>query len=243
VAPLVAQVGAGIVAIPGFCQPVSSLSHLAAAAAALVGAFPLIRLGRGRRAPVSALVVYIFCVVAVLLVSGTYHSLARGCAARQVMQRVDYYAIWFLIAGTFTAVHGIMCRGFWRQGVLLFVWIYAALGIALQVFWFRIFSGVPGLVLYLGLGWVGLGSIIKLGRQIGYRAVRPIWLAGLFFSVGAVLEAMRQPVLIRDWVGPHEIFHLAVIAGVVIHWQFIRTLLLKHAPSGVTVVPAGLPPP
>lgn len=241
---MIAHVGAGIGgAIPGFCQPVSSLSHLLAAAAALVAAIPLIRLGRGRRAPVSALVVYIFCVVAVLLVSGTYHSLDRGCAARQMMQRVDYYAIWLLIAGTFTAVHGIMCRGFWRQGILVFVWVYAAMGIALQVFWFRIFSGVPGLVLYLGLGWVGLGSVIKLGRQIGFRAVRPIWLAGLFFSVGAVLEAIRQPVIIRDWVGPHEIFHLAVIAGVLIHWQFIRTLLIKHVPCEIAVVSVGLPPP
>ena len=75
------------------------------------------------------------------------------------------------------------------------------------------------------------------------RAVRPLWLAGLFFSIGAVLEAIRQPVVIRNWVGPHEIFHLAVIAGVMMHWQFIRTLLLKHSPSGVAVASAGLPPP
>lgn len=220
-------------AIPGFCQPVSSLSHLVAAAAALVAAIPLIRLGHGRRAPVSALVVYVSCVVGLLIVSGAYHSLARGCAARAFMQRVDHYAIWLLIAGTFTAVHGIMCRGFWRQGVLLFVWCYAAVGIGLQVFWFETFSGPAGLILYLGLGWVGLGSIIKLGRQIGFRAVRPIWFAGLCYSAGAIMEAVRHPVLIRNWVGPHEIFHLMVIAGVMIHWQFIRTLLIEHAPPGV----------
>ena len=89
----------------------------------------------------------------------------------------------------------------------------------------------PGLVLYLGFGWIGLASIIKLGRQIGFRTVRPLWIAGIFFTVGAVLEAARQPVLVPEWVGPHEIFHLAVVAGVAIHWKFIRLLLTQHVPA------------
>ncbi len=114
--------------------------------------------------------------------------------------------------------------------MLTFVWFYAAAGITLQALWFRSFSGVPGLILYLGMGWIGLGSIVKLGRDIGYPAVRPMWIAGLFFSVGAILEAISQPVIIRHWVGPHEIFHLAIIVGVAIHWKFIRRLLLIHAP-------------
>ncbi|MEO5768742.1 MAG: hemolysin III family protein [Polyangia bacterium] len=216
--------------IPGFCQPVSSLSHLVAAAVACFAAIPLLRLGRGCPMRIVALGVYASCVVALLAISGTYHSLDHGGPARAFMQHVDYFAIWLLIAGTFTAVHGIMCSGFWRRGMLTFIWLYAAAGIGLQVCWFQFFSGVPGLVLYLGLGWVGLISIIRLGRQIGFRAVRPLWFAGILFSAGAVLEAIKQPVLIRNWVGPHEIFHLAVIAGVVIHWRFIRRLLLVHAP-------------
>jgi channel protein (hemolysin III family) len=221
--------------IPGFCQPVSSLTHLVAAVAACFAAIPLLRLGRGCPIRMIALGVYAGCVVALLAISGTYHSLDEGGSARAFMQHVDYLAIWLLIAGTFTAVHGIMCSGFWRRGMLTFIWLYAATGIGLQMCWFRFFSGVPGLVLYLGLGWVGLISTVKLGRQIGFRAVRPLWFAGIFFSAGAILEAVKQPVLIRNWVGPHEIFHLAVIAGVVIHWQFIRRLLLVHAPPLVAV--------
>jgi channel protein (hemolysin III family) len=237
---MVATVVSRIGAIPGFCDPVCSLSHLVAAIAAGVAAVPLIRLGRGSRARIVAIAIYVSCVVAVLGVSGTYHSLDHG-ATRAMMRHLDYFSIWLLIAGTFTAVHGIMCRGFWRSGVLAFIWIYAAMGIVLQILWFKVFSGVPGLILYLGLGWVGIGSVFKLGRQIGFRAVRPIWYAGIFFSAGAVLEAMRQPVLVQNWVGPHEIFHLAVVAGVIIHWVFIRRLLLTHLPAAVVPVPAVIP--
>lgn len=217
--------------IPGFCQPVSSLTHLVAAAGACVAAVPLIRSGRGSLARMIALGVYALCVVALLAISGIYHSLDRGGSARAFMQHVDYFAIWLLIAGTFTAVHGVMCSGFWRRGVLTFIWVYAAAGTVLQIVWFKFFSGVPGLLLYLVLGWAGLGSIIKVGRQIGFRAVRPLWYAGILFSTGAILEALHQPVLIRNWVGPHEIFHLTVVAGVVIHWRFIRNLVLVHAPA------------
>jgi channel protein (hemolysin III family) len=217
-------------AIPGFCQPVSSLSHLTAAGVALVAAIPLVRLGR--RSPRHALVlsVYAFCVVATLAISGIYHALSPHGSARLLMQRLDYLAIWLVIAGTFTAVHGVMFSGFWRVGVLAIIWGYALIASLLQVCWFATFSGVVGLVLYLGLGWIGLATVIKLGREIGARTVRPFWFAGLAFSAGAVLEASGHPVLVVNWIGPHEIFHLAVIAGLALHWLFIRKLVVVHAP-------------
>ena len=218
------------IAVLGLCQPVSALSHLFAAAVATLAALPLIRLGGGIRLHRLSLTIYAVCVVVLLAISGTYHSLDHGGAARTVMRRVDHFAIWLLIGGTFTAIHGVMCRGFWRRWVLSFVWLYAASGITLQAVWFRFFSGVPGLVMYLGMGWIGLGSIVKLGLQIGFRAVRPLWIAGLFFTAGAILEAVGQPVVVRQWVGPHEIFHLAIIIGLAIHWNFIRGLLLVHLP-------------
>ncbi len=175
-----------------------------------------------------ALAIYASCVVAMMAISGTYHLLNVGGTARAVVQHVDYFAIWFLIGGTFTAIHGVMCRGLWRRGLLTLIWTLAATGIVLQALWFRTFSGVPGLALYLGCGWVGLASIVKLSRLIGFRAVRPMLYGGLFFTVGAVLEALNRPVLIPNWIGPHEIFHFAVIVGVAIHWHFIRRLLLFH---------------
>jgi channel protein (hemolysin III family) len=213
--------------IPGFCQPISSLSHLVAAFVALVAAVPLVRLARGSRSRQIAVVVYAVCVVATLGISGAYHSLDRGGAARSLMQRMDYLAIWLLIAGTFTALHGIMCEGLWRAGMLAFIWSAALAGALLQILRFDLFSGALGLGLYLAVGWVGVLSIFKLGRQIGFRAVRPIWLAGLAYSIGGV-------------VGPHEMFHFAVLIGVAMHWVFIRRLLDTHAPK---LLPAALPRP
>jgi channel protein (hemolysin III family) len=215
-------------AIPGFCQPVSSLSHLAAAGAALVAAVPLVRLGRrfGYLVPLSA---YALCVIATLAISGTYHALGVRDPTGQLMQRLDYLAIWLVIAGTFTAVHWVMFTGFWRGGLLLIIWSYALIGIVLQACWFETFSGNTGVILYLGLGWIGLASIIKLRRQMGSRPVRPFLIGGVAFTVGALLDICGKPVLVANWIGPHEFFHVTVIAGLTLHWRFIQRLVILRA--------------
>jgi hypothetical protein len=46
-----------------------------------------------------------------------------------------------------------------------------------------------------------------------------------------VLEATGHPVLIHLWVGPHEVFHAAVVLGALLHWLFIRRVLLTYSPA------------
>jgi channel protein (hemolysin III family) len=217
-------------AIPGFCEPISSLSHLAAASVALVATGPLLRLARGSSSRFWTIAIYTFCVIATLAVSGTYHSMQLGGSARAIMQRMDYLGIWLLICGTLTAIHGVLYRGAWRSKVLAFIWGYALCGVTLQVYRFDFFYGLPGLTLYLGLGMVGLVSIFTVRRELGARAVRPLWMAGVAYIAGALLEATGHPILIHRWVGPHEVFHMAVILGAVLHWLFVRRMLLTYAP-------------
>ena len=207
------------------------MSHLTAAAVGLVGAVPLLRHGRGSRGRFASVLVYAISVVALLTISGTYHSLQGGGSARHTWRRLDYSAIWLLIAGTFTAIHGVMHRGRWRSWMLVAIWTLAATCGLLQAFWFELFSGPAGLLLYLGLGWVGILSIIKVGRQLGFLKVWPMWAAGIVYSAGAVLEANKLPTLVAGWIGPHEVFHLAVITGIALHWIFVRQVVTVFAPS------------
>jgi channel protein (hemolysin III family) len=218
-------------AIPGFFEPVSSLSHLAAAAVGLVGSIPLLRHGRGSKSRLASIVVYAFSVVTMLTISGTYHSLSARGHARHVWRHLDYSAIWLLIAGTFTAIHGVMHRGRWRSWMLGAVWTLAIGGCLLQTFFFRLFTGPAGLLLYLGLGWIGVLSIIKVGREIGFSRVWPIWCAGVVYSVGGAMDHLKLPMLIGGWVGTHELFHFAVLTGIALHWMFIRQVVKVHAPS------------
>jgi channel protein (hemolysin III family) len=76
--------------------------------------------------------------------------------------------------------------------------------------------------MYLGLGWLGLISTIALARRFGVRFVLPLVWGALAYTIGAVAEFLAWPVLVHGIVGPHEVFHLAVLAGVSFHWSFVR---------------------
>ena len=217
-------------AIPGFFEPIASLSHLLAAAVGLVGAIPLLRHGRGGRGRLASVIIYVVSVVAMLTISGTYHSLSAHGHARRTWRRLDYSAIWLLITGTFTAIHGVMHKGRWRSWMLGAVWTLAVAGCLLQSLRFDLFTGPPGLLLYLALGSVGVVSIVKLARDIGLLAVWPVWAAGVVYAVGAVFDNLREPTLIAGWIGPHEVFHFAVLTGIALHWMFIRQVVTVFAP-------------
>ncbi len=207
--------------IAGFTDPASSLSHLAGAAVFAVLAVLLLRRGRGDTGRMVALSVFAFSCVLLLSFSGVYHLLAPGTDERAVLKRLDHAAIFVLIAGSFTPVHVILFRGAWRWGMLTVVWGAALAGLILKT---AFFSSVPeslGLAMYLGLGWLGIFSGIALARRYGFRFIRPLLWGAAAYTVGAVAEFLRWPVLLAGVVGPHELFHLAVLAGISCHWAFI----------------------
>lgn len=214
--------------IPGFTDPFSSLSHLFGAAAFIGLAPPLLR--RGLRTPaqpgvplsarVSSLATFSITAVVLLAMSTTFHTLGHG-AARHVFQRLDHAAIFILIAGTSTPIHAILFRGLWRRGMLALLWTIALLGVTLKSIFFDAVPETVGVLLYLGMGWIGVASIIALWRREGFAFVWPLIAGGLAYTIGAGIEIGVTRPLVRGVIRAHEIFHLAVLAGLAFHYLFI----------------------
>ena len=80
-------------------------------------------------------------------------------------------------------------------------------------------------MIYIGLGWMGIVSGYLTHRLHGFRVIKPLVFGAFAYTIGAVMEFMRMPVLLEGVIGPHECFHIAVIAGIAWHWQFIRNFL------------------
>ena len=214
------QVG-HIIPIPGFSEPFSSLTHLIAAGVFLaLGIWLMIR-GRSSHARVFALAVFVFSVVFLLSMSGVFHLLEPGGTARAVLQWLDHAGIFFLIAGTFTPIHGILFKRSMRWGVLLFVWGIAISGIVLKSIYFNDISEWLSLSLYLGLGWVGALTGILLYRRFHFEFIKYLIFGALAYTIGAVFEFLRTPILIDGVIGPHEIFHIFVLFGISFHFMFI----------------------
>lgn len=207
--------------LAGFAEPFSSLSHLLAAPVLLVLGYGLLRRGAGDAGRITALAVFVFTCVLLLAMSGVFHLLPLGSDGRYVMQHLDHAAIFLLIAGTFTPIHAIVFRGFWRWGMLSFIWAFAAAAVSLKMVFFDEVPEWFGLSMYLGMGWVGLLSGFLLWRCGGGTFVRPLLWGGLAYTLGAVLDFVSFPEIIPGIIGRHELFHVAILAGMAWHWQLI----------------------
>jgi channel protein (hemolysin III family) len=223
---------AALMTIPGFSEPFSSLSHLAGALAFAWLSLSLVRRGRGSAGRVVSLGVFAFSCVLLLSLSGVYHLLAPGGSGRYVLHRLDHAAIFILIAGSFTPVHAILFKGAWRWGMLAGVWTMAIAGLTLKTVYFTSIPEWFGLLLYLGLGWFGLVSGIALIRRFGFRFVQLVLWSALAYTFGALMDFLNWPTPIPGIVGPHELFHLAVLAGIGFHWKFVLSIASGRIPRG-----------
>lgn len=207
--------------IPGFSEPISCWTHLIAALLSFIGMFFLWKKARGNKIRLSALILYSFSLIFLFSMSGVYHLLDHATMARDVFQRLDHAGIWVLIAGTFTPIHTILFRGSWRWLILFLVWTIAITGLTLEVIFFKAIPEWLSLTFYLSLGWIGVLTSWKFRSLFSHRSLAWMVFGGLFYSIGAIMEFTRWPVLIDGVVGPHEVFHVFVILGAFSHWMFI----------------------
>lgn len=206
--------------IPGFQEPVSCWTHLLAVPVFVVLGYLLVQRGRGNWGRVSSLAVMAVCTVFLLSMSAVYHLLGPG-TGRNVIRHLDVAGVFALIAGTVTPVHAILFKGFHRWAPLLLVWSAAATGIALRtIFSTSLPSGV-GIAIFLVMGWGGLISCILLWKRYGFLFVKPLLWGGVAYTLGVIILSLNWPTPIPGVVGAHELWHLAVLVGLGLHWKFV----------------------
>jgi channel protein (hemolysin III family) len=219
--------------LPGLYEPVSAATHLLGAVAFTFAGLVLLRRGgRGEPARLAFLGTFVASGVFLMLASGIYHAATGGGPTRAVMLRLDHAAIFVLIAGTFTPVHGLLFRGPLRWGPLALVWAAAAAGIAVNVLRTDLPPEWVELTCYLAMGWLGVASGVLVWRRRGFRAVRPLLWGGLAYSVGAIADFVRRPILVTGYVHAHELFHVAVLVGAAFHFAFVWRVAVAPANEG-----------
>ena len=209
----------------GLHDPISAWSHLLAALAFFIAGFFLLYKGRGSKLRVAAFILYIFTLVFLFSMSGVYHLLPYHTTARDVLQVLDHAAIWTLIAGSFVPIHTLMFRGAKRWAVLALVWGISIPGMILTTIFFSSLPEFVSLSFYLGLGWLGILSAYFVAQTYGKSEIKYILYGGIAYTIGAVIEFLRWPVLFDGVLNAHDIFHLFVIIGASLHWYFSY----KHA--------------
>jgi hemolysin III len=226
-----------------FRQPVSAWTHASWWILSIPTTLLLCRLARGNLLKQFGFLIFGLCLALCYGSSTLWHALRLPDTDMDLFATLDYAGIFALIAGTTTPILLVVLRGPWRVGSVAATWLIAACGITVS-FFHAIMSNQVFTILYLGMGWGMCFSYFQLTRVLRHRQMALVLVGGLFYSVGAVLNWAHWPVLLTGWVGPHEVFHLFVMAGTVTHFLFMVKVLLPFRPRSLLMKsPVGMASP
>ena len=202
-------------------EPVNALTHLIAAIVAIPAILYLLIKAQSPLARV-AFLIYGLSMIALYLASGFYHMLRVPAKTEEKLRKLDHSMIFILIAGTYTPICLMPMKGPWGYAMLIAVWILAAAGVTMKMFWMKAPRWLST-ALYLIMGWICLFALVPLIRALSTAAFLWLLSGGILYSIGAVIYG-RKKCLFSWRLGFHEVFHIFIILGTVC--QYITMLLI-----------------
>jgi hemolysin III len=171
-----------------------------------------------------SLFIYSFSLVALFGISAIYHRPMWTPEKRKWMKRMDHAAIYILIAGTGTPIFYLVLPLEAGITLLMLTWIVAAFGIFQSLFWVGAPKWVSS-IFYILAGYLVVPYYKELHAGLGDHGIIMLILGGIFYTIGAVIYALRKPNPWPTTFGYHEIFHLLVIIGATFHFILINQLI------------------
>jgi hemolysin III len=168
------------------------------------------------------------CLVLTFGVSALYHRVDWRPSARRLMRRLDHASIYLLIAGTYTPYGLLVLSGAWQFSILGVVWIGAAAAIVQQVVWLDAPRWIP-VVAGIVLGWVGLLALPQIVEAAGFSGTFLVAAGGVFYTLGAVVYAVKRPDFRPAVFGFHELFHVLTVLAASCQFAAVALLVAGRA--------------
>jgi hemolysin III len=201
-------------------ERLNTASHFVGAALALAGLVILVVRASMLGDPwkIVSFSIYGVTLTALYVFSTLYH--ASSGKAKAILQKIDHFAIYFLIAGTYTPFTLVTLRGAWGWSLFGTIWGLAIIGI-LQDILMVTKQRILSVVIYLLMGWLVVIAIRPLVRILPIAGFALMVAGGLFYTVGVIFYSLDK----RIHYG-HGIFHFFVLAGSICHYFTIILYVL-----------------
>ncbi|MEI6805951.1 MAG: hemolysin III family protein [Myxococcaceae bacterium] len=208
-------------------DPVSGLTHLLGALLGVVALVYLLIKSAHHGTSKHTVSFGIFGVSVILLYTSSafYHLLNVSEQARVIFRKIDHSMIFVLIAGSYTPFCLIPLEGTQGWILLSVIWGLVFVGLGVKLFWLHaprwISTGI-----YLLMGWMAVFVFAPLSEALTPSGFFWLITGGLFYTVGAVIYAIKRPNPFPPLFGFHEIWHLFVLAGTASHFASVNSLLV-----------------
>ena len=177
---------------------------------------------------VIAVSIYVASILLLFGVSALFHRVKWGEVGRRRMRRTDHSTIFFAIAGSYTAVGGLVLTGAPRIVMLVFVWLGALAGLLIR----QLFLDLPKWVIaipYVVVGWSAIFVIGPLLHALGGWGFAWLIAGGVAYTAGAIAYMAKRPNPVPGVLGYHEVFHAGTVLGAGCHYVVILFFALPIA--------------
>ncbi len=162
--------------------------------------------------------IYTLAMFALFSASTLYHWLPIEGDKLLIFRKLDHIMIFVFIAASYTPICTIVLKGSVGYILVGIVWGIALGGFFMKLFWLN----APRFLytsIYLIMGWVVVFAIYPLIKAFSSAGL--IWFAigGVFYTVGAVIYAIKKPNFFNGKLGFHEIFHIFILLGAIAHFM------------------------
>lgn len=206
-------------------EPVNALTHFAMFLAGLVGLGLLLWKGWGTTAGVTVSLIFGLSIITLYGASTLYHWLKTTPRRELILRKFDHISIYVLIAGTYTPILYYGLEGLWRWIMLATIWGLSTVGAILKVW----LVGLPRMLtagFYLLLGWLAVIPFGQLLQTLARPAMILLVAGGAAYTVGAIIYATKIFNFAPKRFGFHEIFHIFVGLGTVLHFLMIYLFVI-----------------
>ncbi|MCF0151427.1 MAG: hemolysin III family protein [Firmicutes bacterium] len=205
-------------------DPVSSITHYIAFAAAILLTPALLIHASGKNCDNTALIglsIFILSMILLYGASGTYHALNLKGWKAKLLKRLDHLMIFVLIAGSYTPICLSLLPRKSGFPLLISVWAFALVGMLVKFFWINCPKWFSSLI-YIAMGWLCVFVFPQLWRTLSGPAFGWLLTGGILYTVGGIIYALKPRLLknAKYW-GPHEVFHVFVMMGSACHFVFM----------------------
>lgn len=206
-------------------EPVNTWTHFIPFIAGIVGLVFLILLSKNNVSKLVTMTIYGLSVIVLYGASSIYHWVRTTPQKELALKKFDHISIYILIAGSYTPVFYYGLEGAWRWAMLSAVWTLAVIGMTLKI-WFIHAPRYVSTSFYVSLGWIALVPFFQLIHHLPMGAIILMAVGGVAYTIGAVIYAKKIFDFFPKRFGFHEIFHLFVAAGSIVHFIMVLIYIL-----------------
>jgi hemolysin III len=199
-------------------EPFPGLSHAVGAIVAAVGVVCLLGAARSDAATVTGVAVYGVSLVALYVASCLAHSIYADARTNDLLDRLDYAAIFLLIAGTYTPICLTTLHGPWGWWMLGVQWATALVGATMVM---RVGPRKKWVALYVPMGWAVVVVAGQLAARMESAALLCLIAGGAVYTIGAAVFLTQRPRLWPGRFGSHDLWHVLVLLGSGLHFATV----------------------